>query len=256
VTLSNAFILYLRNRKGQGDLVAALQRAGRGLEAGLLMDWTGGIHPTETDDGRRAWVGQVLPPDAKPGDLWLDVVEVMPMLYVPRAGNASPLGWLALRPVERWQFAGFLEVAWTRGGRKAGDFHPLDRSRLLAGPETEPVTRVLRDEASLYAQWFGKLVPSRIDWQLAAEVLDPAPLWGAVPREWGGEEWEDVYSVTELDTLELEDDLPEELIHRAWEAPDDVGFRTMVGQQYGLITETAPEAAIRMSLRDQAPRDR
>jgi hypothetical protein len=138
-----------------------------------------------------------------------------PMLYVPRAGNPAPLGWLALRPVERWQFAGFLEVAWTRGGRKAGDFHPMDGKRLLAGPETEPVTRVLRDEASLYTQWFGKLVPSRIDWQLAAESLDPAQLWGAV-----------------------------------------IGFRTIVGHRYGLITETGAAEAIRMSLRDQAPRDR
>ena len=177
------------------------------------------------------------------------------MLYVPREDIPEPLGWLALRPVERWQLAGFLEVAWTRGGRKVGDIHPLDGKRLLAGVETEPVTHVLREEASLYAQWFGKLVAGRIDWQLAAESIDPAGLWGSVGREWGDEEWEGVYSVTELDTLELEDDLPEDLLFRAWEAPADVGFRTIVNHQFGLVTETAPAEAIGVALRDQAPRD-
>jgi len=46
-----------------------------------------------------------------PGDVWLDVAELMPMLRVP-----EPLGWIALRPVERWQFAGFLTVATLRWG--------------------------------------------------------------------------------------------------------------------------------------------
>ena len=89
----------------------------------------------------------------------------MPMLRVP-----EPLGWLALRPVERWQFAGFLAVATLRGaGHKVGDVRTMKPERLTDGPETGPVTRVLRDEASLYAQWFGKLVADRTDWQLVAE---------------------------------------------------------------------------------------
>jgi hypothetical protein len=98
-------------------------------------------------------------------------------------------------------------------------------------------------------------VAGRIDWQLAAESLDPAPLWGSVAREWGGPEWDHVHSVTDLDTLALEDDLPEDLLFRAWEAPDDVGFRTIVGHRLGLITETAPAESIGVALKDQASRD-
>jgi hypothetical protein len=241
LTLTEAYTTFLRTREGKDDFVAALQRAGHSLEAELLMDWTSETVATETGDGRRAWVGPTLPKQPEPGDLWLDVVEAMPMVHTPAPG------WLALRPVARWQFAGFLENARTKGPA-------LDRQRLLNGPETDPITRVLREEASLYAQWFGKLVAERIDWQLASDFIDPAALWGPVPREWSGEEWDDVYGVTDLDTLDLEDDLPDDLIFRAWEAPDDVTFRTIVPHRHGLITETAPAEAIGVALSDQAKR--
>ncbi len=241
MTLTDAFTTFLRTRGGKDDFVAALQRAGHGLEAELLMDWTGGTIATETGDGRRAWVGPALPPDPAPGDLWLDVVEAMPMVHTPDPG------WLALRPVTRWQFAGFLATARTTGPA-------LDRERLLTGPEAEPITRVLREEASLYAQWFGKLVADRIDWQLASDTVDPATLWGPVPREWSGEEWEGVHGVTDLETLDLEDDLPEHLLFRAWEAPEDVTFRTIVPHRHGLITQTAPAETIGVALSDQATR--
>ncbi|MDA0169711.1 hypothetical protein OJ998_11505 [Solirubrobacter taibaiensis] len=251
MTITEAYATFLRHRDGQSDLVAALQRAGHGLEAELLMDWTGsGVRPTETSDGRRAWVGPVLPATSRPGDLWLDVVELMPMLRVP-----DPLGWIALRPVERWQFAGFLTTAKLRGaGHKVGGMRTMKAERLTDGPETSPVTRVLRDEASLYAQWFGKFLADRTDWQLVAESIDPATLWGGVPAEWGGEEWEGAYSVTTLETLALEDDLPDELIFRAHEAPDDVGFRTFVRDDIGLFTETEPAEAIGARVKDQAIR--
>ena len=111
---------------------------------------------------------------------------------------------------------------------------------------------MLRDEASLYAQWFGKLVADRIDWQLVAESIDPATLWGDVGGEWSGEEWEGAYSITTLETLALEDDLPDELIFRSYEAPDDVGFRTFVRHDTGLFTETAPAEAIGARVKDQA----
>ena len=251
LTLTAAYATFLKQREGQGDLVAALQRAGHGLEAELLMDWTGsGVLASETSDGRRAWVGPQLPTQAHPGDVWLDVAELMPMLCVP-----EPLGWLALRPVERWQFAGFLAAAKLRGaGHKVGGLRTMKAERLTAGPETDPVTHVLRDEASLYAQWFGKFLADRTDWQLVAESIDPATLWGGAAAEWGGEEWEGAYSVTTLETLALEDDLPDELIFRSYEAPDDVGFRTFVRHDIGLFTETAPAEAIGARVKDQALR--
>ena len=215
------------------------------------MDWTGsGVVASETSDGRRAWVGPQLPTQAQPGDVWLDVAELMPMLRVP-----EPLGWIALRPVERWQFAGFLTVATLRGaGHKVGGLRTMKAERLTDGPETHPVTHVLRDEASLYAQWFGKLLADRTDWQLVAESVDPATLWGGAAAEWGSEEWEGAYSVTTLETLALEDDLPDELIFRSSEAPDDVSFRTFVRSDVGLFTETARAEAIGARVKDQADR--
>jgi hypothetical protein len=251
LTLTAAYATFLKQRERPGDLVAALRLAGHGLEAELLMDWTGsGVRATETTDGRRAWVGPTLPSSPQPGDIWLDVAELMPMLRVP-----EPLGWLALRPVERWQFAGFLAAATLRGaGHKVGGLRTMRAERLTAGPETGPVTHVLRDEASLYAQWFGKSLADRTDWQLVAESVAPATLWGGVPAEWGGEEWAGAYSVTTLETLALEDNLPDELIFRSSEAPDDVSFRTFVRSDVGLFTETARAEAIGARVKDQADR--
>ena len=74
LTLTAAYATFLKQRERPGDLVAALRLAGHGLEAELLMDWTGsGVRATETTDGRRAWVGPTLPSSPQPGDIWLDV---------------------------------------------------------------------------------------------------------------------------------------------------------------------------------------
>src|SRR5215218_435079 len=125
----------------------ALAASGHELEASLLS----GDKP--------ASVGPTLPSSAKTGDLWLDTVELMPMVFFTR-DSGEPFGWLALRPVERWQFAGFLDLTWAGAfRRRIGDLKPMERGRLLAGEENGPVTHILRDEAALYAMWFGKSIP-------------------------------------------------------------------------------------------------
>src|SRR4051794_24221452 len=102
------FTAYLRGAAERDDLAAALAQSGHPLEASLLQD------------ERRAWVSATLPVDAQPGDLWLDTVELMPMRLI--SGDDAPLGWLALRPVERWQFGAFMNVArWSGSTQRIGD---------------------------------------------------------------------------------------------------------------------------------------
>jgi hypothetical protein len=214
VQLTKAYRRYLRKRDGLAP--ATLRAAGYGLEAALLEHrplpepWT----------KHRTHVGPRLPDHARPGDIWMDTVEVMPMVLIPFEDTDEPILWLAMRPVARWQFAA------------AG----FGSARALDGPELAPVTRVSYEEATRYAQWFGKLTADRIDWQLAKAALPRAnvdALWGSV-REWGSYEYEEVYSVVEPSTVDLED-VPDELIFYPSDAVEDVGFRTSVHLQIGMI---------------------
>jgi hypothetical protein len=248
VSLTDAFTTFLGKRRDQDRLVDELERAGHRLEASLLADFRGGIHQTEPWRGRPAWVGARVPAQAQPGDIWLDVAELMPMLQI------ESLGWFATRPVERWQIGAFLSLAKTRGGRKVGDLHPLDRSRLLRGAESEPVDRVLLEEAVLYAEWFGKLIADRSDWQVVAETMATDDLWGPL-REWSDELYEGVYSVVAPGTVD-DEEFEDDQVFRLWEAPAGVGFRTIVRHDLGLFTETGEAEATGVRLRNQAPRDR
>ena len=212
---------FLRDRGGKDELVAALAASGHALEAALLGEWSGGRLRTQARSGpyagRRAWVGTTLPPEAREGDLWLDVVELMPMLLVPWSGLPRPLGWIALRPVERWQ---------------------------LGGDESVPATGVSYQQAAAYAQGVGKSVATRTDWQVAAEGIDVTPLWGTARREWDSAVFDEVHSVFGRDTLDVDpheapDDPPgtpeeQRLFFYDTDAPADVGFRTFVRHDLGL----------------------
>jgi hypothetical protein len=243
LTLADTFTAYLRRDAGRDAMAGALAASGHELEASLL---TG---------ERPGWVGPTLPTDAQPGDLWLDAVELMPMVFFARV-DGEGLGWLALRPVERWQFAGFLDLTWAGSfRRRIGELKPFDRGRLLAGDENAPVTDVLFDEAELYAMWFGKSIPHRVTWQLAAEVLDTDPMWGPV-REWADAPYDGAFRVVDADLIDFDadEDDPPEVVVDGGAAPPGVGFRTFVDVHFGLYAETWPSETYELTIGKPAKR--
>jgi hypothetical protein len=248
VSLTDAFTSYLRTRAGTDALAAEL---GNRPEARWLAQWNGVAQAVE-QDGQRTWIGPTTPPDAQPHDLWLDVVEMMPMLLVPREDPPYLAGWIATRPVERWQFAAFLNVASIHADY-AGPTTLFDRARILDGPEASPVTRVLRDEADLYAHWFGKTLATSTLWELVAEAPRVGDL--GLGTEWGEEADEGAYRLVSPDNVHLDpldgDDVP---VLSAWEAPAGVTFRTRVHPQLGLRAQLTRAAEIPAQLRDVAAR--
>jgi hypothetical protein len=249
------FTRFLRDRAAKDELVAAL---GDRVEAHLLARWDGGRLETEWE-GRRAWVGTTVPPLARGGDLWLDVTEMMPMLVVRRAEVDENVFWMAMRPVERWQLAGFLNVAKPAVRLRYGGRWVFDRDRLLGGDERAPVTNIMREEAWVYAGWFGKGLFDRVGWQLAAEVEPPeqiAALWGPV-REWDGEVYEGAYSdvaPATVDDVPIEDD-DYPWIYGEGAASEQLGFRTEVHLQLGLYTRPFEHPELKGKPRSLAPRD-
>jgi len=140
-------------------------------------------------------------------------------------------GNLATRPVERWQFGAFLAITGHPPTRSRYQTDLFDRTRLLARPETEPLTQVLREEASLYARWAGKRVATRQDWRAAPPGRHT---WGAI-REWAEEVAPGVVGVVGPGTVDA-DPTPEPWpwprderrrdTFQDWEAPKTIGFRT------------------------------
>jgi hypothetical protein len=201
--------------------------------------------------GRRLWIGPDLPIDAAAGDIWFDVVEVMPMILLP----SEPLGWreeaplityrplkswLACRPVADWQYAGY---------------------KVLTGePPEDPRNDawragVTRAEASRYARYVGKTLSSNSEWQAAAEFVSTATLddlWADQSGEWSDERSDyddDLAFIVRRGTfyVDLDDaldahDLENAPDPRGWTVfPRDerlpgIGFRTSVNMQFGLMT--------------------
>lgn len=189
--LTDTFTEYLRGGALRPRTLAeALHNAGMRLEGALLA--REGWHAD--DEWPRVFVGRRPPHDARLGDVWLDSVEVMPMVLVeePTYRDAAPYQpvWLATRPVLRWQFCAFAAAApFARRVVQAElPVNPFDATR-LAGHEAAPITSILPAEAELYAAWFGKVTTTRDAWVGAARTLGPraAALWRPGLREWIGE---------------------------------------------------------------------
>ena len=250
MTLSELFTAHLRSpSRHERGLVAALERAGLDVEASAYRAWCVGSREIKADG---AWFGQHVtiasaPPKPRSGELWFDICELALMIYGGRA-------WIATRPTARWQMHGFLDVS-SRAPRivqVAPPYRALDPARLTAGAEFDRCTNVTPGEATLYAWWFGKMLPHRFDWLAAAkELAAPAmdALWTASTKEWSATRLDQdeaarisvmrsTCDVDPLDLVESEVRLPPAervMIRGEYTRESDVGMRTAVHGEIGLF---------------------
>jgi hypothetical protein len=278
--LSATFIEYLRDRSRDRTVRLAdeLERAGYTLEAAgyrrfadagphwFTLDGTAGLWAQS-----RCWIGPYPPEPQAAGDIWMDVVEAAPMIltpgdqpdpeesYTPEAlASFLPFhAWMALRPTSNWQFAAFLDLACL-GHRTMQLVPPLplfNASRILGGPETGPASGLLADEAILYANWFGKMLCGKYEWQAAERLLQPdrlGALWAPVGREWARRFSEGVNAAVSpanihldwTDEYDREEDPPpaQRIFYGEFEAPRDVAFRTAVRFDLGLFSQPADDS--------------
>jgi hypothetical protein len=243
-----AFTDYLR--RGARDpraLAVALRDEGFALE-GAFVERKG----WHDHDGRRVFAGRRPPRDANLGDLWLDTVEVGAMIRMMRPArvDCEPTpGWLAVRPVARWQFRAFVAAApiverIVQVRPKEPSYAP---ARMAAGPDAAPMTSITHGEAQLYTWWFGKTFPSGETWAGAQTLGERGAwaLWSLGLREWSNQRCSgdeslrtrighDTWSqdpgeefAAELEDVELDDEsrlLVDENTNRP-----DLGFRTATG---------------------------
>lgn len=288
-SLAKTFEDYLKSGLNPGaaaEMCQALYHSGLHNESIALSKYLeaqteGANHPIESIwNQRKCYLGLNCPLDLNPGDVWFDVVELTPMILVPRGSDIyPPAEWLAMHPVYEWQFKGFLGCV--KVGRKRIEFeHPLDylsveRFKDIGG--TKFITDVYHDEALAYAHWFGKTLSDQGDLRFARAFLSDSEFSKMLPkgmRLWDGTEYpgsEFVRTATGIDTLykEMKDQydefllresgdnlsLPDRMLFEEWERRDDIGFSTSA---FGLPKplSTLPGKTIFFDLENAAPRYR
>lgn len=142
--------------------------------------------------GHTCYIGQHPPPAANDGDIWFDVMELTPMVFVTVANSRGwpPfLEWIATHPVYVWQFKAFARVVeWRHLGSG-----PQDDSRFLnidldRQENNDYVRWVTNEEACAYTQWFGKFPVLQPSLQAARGVLDDSQFSQILPdaiQLWG-----------------------------------------------------------------------
>jgi hypothetical protein len=261
--------------KIQEDMIRLLAQSGYDLESWLISLYFNGVNEINISldncvwSNRKAWIGSHLPTNANPGDIWMDTVEMTPMILIPtppeevaewseellnRLHNNTNLGWVSLRPVAGWQFSAFLELVTIESydSQLLPPFPVMDTTRIIGDREIcSNVVNITKREASIYALWFNKYTASPASWEYAYYFLGQDEfhsLWGSTRREWINDFIDETTSVictpeTVLfnvsDGLESEDtsliNLAKTLICDEWKFFDNVTFRTSVSSQIGLV---------------------
>lgn len=278
--LAKTYKSYLFSRtsaKIQQEIIKLLAQSGYVLESWLISLYFNGVNEVNISvdnciwSKRKAWIGHHLPINASPGDIWMDIVEMTPMILIPipleevaewskelleRLHNDTNFGWVSLRPVANWQFSAFLELAVIESydSQVPPPFPVMDTTRIIGNSEVcSDVVNIIKREASIYALWFNKFTADPVSWEYAYDFLTQDEfysLWGNTKREWINDFIDETTSVictpeTALfnvsDGLESEDksslDLAKTLICDEWRFFNSVTFRTSVSSQVGLLKQ-------------------
>jgi hypothetical protein len=228
---------------------------------------------------RKCYSGLHPPRKPKLNDVWFDVVELTPMILVPSEDDPAldQACWLAMHPVYRWQFHGFLGCV--KMGRKLIDVPSapdyLSGERFEGTGRAEFITDLYHDEALAYAHWFGKFLSGQFELSDARHFLNDNEFSQILPQ--GMRLWEEAeFPASEFarlafgsDTLNKEQEeqynefllrksgenksLPDRMVYEEWERRDDIGFSTSMPLQLGLIDKPTRDS-IFFEVRNSAPR--
>jgi hypothetical protein len=145
------------------NLIDVLRENGLTFEANALevyLKKNAGVCIAKAWNDRLCSVSSSLPTNAKPGDLWFDVIELNLAVLVPNPEGISHhvMCWASTHPVYVWQYRAFLNLV--RIGKKIEVFpHPddyLTSSRIDSQASLDYVTNIYHDEAIAYSSWMRK----------------------------------------------------------------------------------------------------
>lgn len=272
------FLFNKTSSKTQENMIELLHQSGYRLESWLLSCYFNHGKDEvkiELDDciwsKRKAWISSHLPTDASPGDVWMDIIEMTPMILIPtppaevaewskellnRLHNDTNYGWVSLRPVANWQFMAFLELVVIENydSQVPPPFQVMDTTRIIGKKEScSEVVNTIKSESDAYSLWFNKLISDPILWEYTYNFLTQREfdfLWGITKKEWVIDFIDEATSVMRTpetilfdvaDGLESEEpyssNLARSLTCDEWTFFKNVTFRTSVSSQIGLISK-------------------
>jgi len=272
------------NPEAGRDLADALELAGLQDESKALRSYfesgTEVTYQSETApwSGRRCFTGPSLPTAAQPGDVWLDVVQLTPMILVPalRTAAAEKRRWVSMHPVYVWQFKAFLNLVRWRVVKKYFMAAPdlMLPSRFESLNNLSFATNLFHEEAVAYAHWFGNYLCRQFDLEAARNFLVPEQFSEILPpnmalwdeMEYGKSEFlrravrQSTIDADPDEEFETEGDYvnesrPDRMLYKEWERKPDVGLSTAVLCEVGLIQKTPLLAYEFVELLNAAPRN-
>jgi hypothetical protein len=251
-TLDDCFYDYLNS---EVKSATAMVLAGTLKESGLVwaaealrMYIANNSEPTAMLwNGRPCVISANAPLSPATGEVWFDPVEILPMIMCPHPEipDIDQASWVALHPVQAWQFRTFLRMV--KIGRKrtefphAGDY--LEPARFAHLPGVNYVTNVYHDEGLAYTIWFGKTLGGDADLYFSRAIVTPDEFRLILPegmRLWDVAEYSpseftrraigaDTIDKNDYDEAELYEsgenvNLPNRMLFDEWETRSDIGI--------------------------------
>jgi hypothetical protein len=168
LVLETAYQNYLESElasKSTERLIAVLAQYGLELEANALKVYLmegSGTHFSAVGLSTNCLctISLDLPPNAKPGDLWFDPVELNFATLIPNPEGVSHhvKSWMSNHPVYVWQYRAFLNLI--KIDKKIEVFNSpedyLKSSRIENQESLSYITDLYHDEAVAYSSWMRK----------------------------------------------------------------------------------------------------
>lgn len=265
-SLEVAYQEYLKSELSPGlakELVEVLEQSNLELESHALrkylmegsgakftlMAWGKSLSCTTSLD---------LPPNAEPGDLWFDPVELNLAILVPNPEGVSHhvKGWMSTHPVYVWQYKAFLNLV--RIDKKVEVFaHPddyLTSTRINNQSGLDYVTNIYHDEAIAYSSWMRKSLSGQFELNAARSYFGLARLAEILPTNlklWESSDVEEWYraavGINNLDkryALDYDaifeenydqlENKPDRILYQEWDCRQYIGMMTFVPVFCGL----------------------
>lgn len=272
----------LNHDKGK-ELCKELERMGLNSECQALTLYLDGVTQQVLSFQESIWedcrcfIGSNKPSSAQVGDLWFDIVELVPMILVSSAGSdIHPMNvWVSIRPVYTWQFRTFAKlIEWQlirKDFLKVDDLFNLDRWNHR--PPLEFIGDIYHEEAAAYAHWFGKQLSGQFILEIAKETIKKEQFSSILPENrylWDEAE----YSLSEFvriaisqaninkdpdDEFELREEgqnssIPDRILYEEWERISNIGCLTIIPQNLPLMINLPRRAYEFVEMTNSAPR--
>lgn len=248
VKLCQSYLDYLRSATSTvatEKLIIALKKYGLVAHAEALFQFSEGnsvgsfVFPFPWSSVK-CYLTEKPPVTAEPCDMWFDPYEISFMVRTvnPAGFGKGVIGWGSISPVYYWQYHVFQTlVKFEVRDDSFLQVNDLLASRPFGMDKWDYASNVYHEEAAAYAFWHGKWLTSNIRINAISEQMSDEQLNSLLPDGVGY--WDSGFSGREDLRAAFkvnENGIVDKFVLNEWERIDEVGLRTAITDQVGLIS--------------------